>query len=551
MKISAVNNNIKIQSFKGATVNINAFSDTHGELILANNALEEMRSRKEDIFCKEGKGKTNVLAICGDWFMDGGKTGYTAEPNKPLAEFQLKVLNTFIKQINKLAPHSANLFLPGNHEFDGGVSLLAKILAKINADVIATNIDFKHSPEFNDIIQGNKLVKEKIITVDDDKDPDKTHKVMFLGVIPVNLVKYQKNTNGITPIDNIKKSQAEVERADYSKTIDYCKDKISQFKEENPDGIVVFMSHTGVEFADNLAKESTVDLIFDGHEHKDEIRVVNDTPIIPLSQNFKKIVNTKLKINDNGKLDNIQITDIKPAQNHKQGILSKLYLRLFKEDLKKLYSIQTEKPNIEALDIDGIREGNNYLANFITDSILEEAKKKDPTINFFALNASAMRHPLNVSEEPQISPLDIMNVLAGITEVDGSLMITEVTGKELSYMVADNYLFSKETPDKNPVIHYSGLITKREQIWEALENGVDPYELTEYIIDAETNMPIEPDKTYKIMNVEKYFNKSKNSVIKDLKAKSEFTGNKVQELFKNHFTKSNGKLTAKCDKRII
>ena len=27
-------------------LNINAFSDTHGELLCANNALEEMRSRK-------------------------------------------------------------------------------------------------------------------------------------------------------------------------------------------------------------------------------------------------------------------------------------------------------------------------------------------------------------------------------------------------------------------------------------------------------------------------------------------------------------------------
>ncbi|MCD7879689.1 MAG: hypothetical protein LUG16_07145 [Candidatus Gastranaerophilales bacterium] len=74
MKISSIENSYKPKSFKSATVCINAFSDTHGELELANNALESIRHRQQDLFCKDPKGSANILAICGDWFMDTGST---------------------------------------------------------------------------------------------------------------------------------------------------------------------------------------------------------------------------------------------------------------------------------------------------------------------------------------------------------------------------------------------------------------------------------------------------------------------------------------------
>ena len=58
MKISSDLNKV---SFKSAIVNINAVSDTHGELAMANNALETMRNLNKDIFVKEGKGKKNIF----------------------------------------------------------------------------------------------------------------------------------------------------------------------------------------------------------------------------------------------------------------------------------------------------------------------------------------------------------------------------------------------------------------------------------------------------------------------------------------------------------
>ena len=125
MKVSSLN--YINPSFKSAHVSINVVSDTHGELLLANSALEEMKKRNRDIFCRNEKGNANVFAVCGDWFMDGGKKGYVSNPQKPLAMFQLEILNEFFNQVKTIADNTTMLFTTGNHEFDGGVPLLDEI----------------------------------------------------------------------------------------------------------------------------------------------------------------------------------------------------------------------------------------------------------------------------------------------------------------------------------------------------------------------------------------------------------------------------------------
>ena len=137
MKINPVNYEINSkQSFKAATLSINAFSDTHGELLLANNALEEMRTRQQDIFSKETPSSKNILAVCGDWFMDGGKKGYVSDPEKETAKFQLAMFNEMISQIKNFAGSITTIFTLGNHEFDGGIQILDDVLKDIDADVL-------------------------------------------------------------------------------------------------------------------------------------------------------------------------------------------------------------------------------------------------------------------------------------------------------------------------------------------------------------------------------------------------------------------------------
>lgn len=549
MKISPTNFYFS-KTFKGATININAFSDTHGEILLANSALEEIRQRQTDIFVPQEKGYANITAVSGDWFMDGGKKGYKTDPNKEIGKFQLDIFNEFIKQLKKIAPNNKTLFTAGNHEFDGGVELLAQIFKDINAEVLMTNLDLQNSPAFETGISEGKIINQKIIEVEDDKNSDLMHKILFLGISPVNMVYYQKNLAGLEFTDNIKKSQHSVTKEDYEKTLSECKNRINEFKKDNPNGCVILLSHTGVEFADNLTKEAPIDLVFDGHEHKDDIRFVNRTPIVPLSLNFKKIVNAKIKFDDNGKIDNINLKSFSPLANKKRGAIFKLYKELFKEDLKPIYSIKTPNTQTKKLDITGIREGNNFLANFVTDSILEEAKKIDSSIDFFALNSSSIRNGLKVSDNPSISSFDVTNVLSGIKTEEGQILTTQVTGRELAYLVIDNFAFNKKAPSSNPLTQYSGLIVNKTELLKTWEQTASIEDCLQFIINSNTGKEIEADTTYKIANVEKYFNKTKNKQIAELKNNSTYLGVSVQELFKEHFVSSENNLVAKCDIRI-
>ncbi len=534
-------------SFKSAVININAVSDTHGELARADNALETMKELSQDIFVKEGKGKKNIFAICGDWFMSGAKKGFTQNPDKPLAFFQLDILNEFINQINSIQNNSV-LFVAGNHEFDGGVSLFDKIASRLNAEIIMTNLKKYKSPAL--IESADKILKQKIIEVDDDKNPDLKHKVLFLGISPVNMSAYKKDLRGIEFLNNSPSYQANITKNDYLKTLENCKRQIARFKRKNPNGIVVLLNHTGVGFADNLANESNVDLVLNGHEHKNNIRTVNDTLIVEMSQDFNKLINAKLKIDDRGKLSNIELKTYYPAEGKTNGPISELYNKLFGEDLKPKYGITTPNPQITQLDIKFIRNKNNYLSNFVTDSVLEEIKKIRPDVDFFALNSSSIRHPLKISKEPAISNFDIINVLSGINDDEGDIVISEVTGKQILEMVLDNILNNNIAPQKNSLIQYSGLKINKTKLLKAFVNRSPKEELINNIFNATTNEPLILNKKYKIANVIKYFNKTKNQRIKVMKDTSKSLNVTVQELFKKHFETSDGNLTANLDVRI-
>ncbi len=546
MKISNINNSK--YSFRAATVSINAISDTHGNLSDAGKALTELSKRQKDVFYPNKKGNCNVLTVCGDWFMDGAKKGYKSNPDKPLAGFQLDIFNAFVNEIKKIAANTVTLFTPGNHEFDGGVPLLDDVLTDINADVVMTNLDIQNSTAFNKSVSSGKLVNEKILEVDDDKNSNLKHKILFLGISPVNMLNYQRNLDGIVMNDIIDKPQYFITKEDYYKTLENCKSRIKKFKSENPNGIVILLSHTGVKFADNLIKEAPVDLVFDGHEHKEKDRKVNNTPVIPLSQNFKKIANAQIHINDDGSIENIVVSSFSPLENPLEGSMYNLFEKLFSKDLEEKYYIKTYGDEAENLNIENVRSGNNYLANFITDGVLSEIKKIAPEVNFFALNSSSIRHGLSSSNKGN-SYLDILNVLSGIREDESRIMLTKITGKMLTYMVLDNYIFNSKSPDQNTIIHYSGLITDRTKMLNSYKNGAKIEDLSKYIIDSSTGKPIDLDKEYVIANPEKYFDKNLNKQIKALKSKSKFLGKNVHDLFKQYIETSKN-LFAKCDERI-
>ena len=533
MKINSFQNNL---FFKGATININALSDVHGNLELADSGYQVLMQNEKDIFVKEEKGKKNFLIIGGDWFISGGKTGYLTNPNKPLMKFQGEMLNEFIGKIKEKYPMLKSIFIPGNHETDGGIEIFSQAMRNVDADVIITNLDFENSDLMQDAIHEGKVIKEEITTVADDKNAKKEYPVLNLGVMPVNLEYYLNNHRGLELIENCRLPQKNVSSNQTRKTRELIKQRIEQFRNENPNGIVVLTCHTGVNLADELAKETKIDLIFDAHEHKDETRYINGTPIVALSQNFQKIANAKIIISDDGKKE-IKIKELRPCDGmFQQGELGKFYNELFKKDVIPIYSIMSD--DISSLSTDGIRSKNNHLANFVTDAIRDEIKEYDPAVDVFALNASAIRGGFEISKnKPKTSPIEIANCLVGINHKVANVVVNDVSGRELAYIVLDNFLFNRVDTEKNPLVHYSGLKIDKTGFLAAYDKGIIGDELCNFIFLSDTNEPVNPNKKYRIANVEKYFTKATSKRAEELYASSRPLNINIHDLFKDHFKK--------------
>lgn len=535
MKINSFDNFV---NFKGATININALSDTHGRLERVDAGYQALM--KNDAFIKEGYGRENFLITGGDWFISGGKKGFITDPDKPLMKFQAEMFNKFVGKIREKYPRLKSIFIPGNHDLDGGVDIFEKAIRDIDADVIATNLDFRKSYKLKAAIKEGKIIDSKITFVTDDKNENQFHPVLNLGIMPVNLSYYQSDLEGMELIDNVFTAQKFVKPEQYRKTMQLTRDEIDRFKKTYPEGKVILTCHTGVGFAENCAEQGGVDLIFDGHEHKDNIRFVNGCPIVALSQNFQKIVNAKITLDDNGRTKSIELKDIHPLNEKPQGDgeISAFYRELFKEDTKKVYTIKSTDKSLNKLSVENIRNRNNQLANFVCDAILDSIKQKDPTVQIFALNASAIRAGFKIGEKPTVSPFEISNCLDGINSTQADVYITDVTGRELAFMVEDNFLFNKTDTEKNPIIHYSGLKIDKTGFMNAHSKGKRGADLCSYITLQETGEGIDPDKTYRIANPEKYFIKTGNEKIKKMMNKSYPLYENVHDLFKSYFERN-------------
>ncbi len=534
-------------NFKGATININALSDTHGHLESVDSAYQTMT--KNDTFIKENKGCKNYLIIGGDWFISGGKKGYRTNPDKPLAKFQTEMFNKFINQIKKNFPDLTTLFVPGNHEFDGGAKIFKDAVDELDADVLISNLDFNNKGILKKEIQEGKVIDSKIDSIKDDKDPNLRHYVLNLGVSPVNLEYYNETDGEINLVENSKVCQKDFDPKNYQKTKEVILNKVKDFKQKYPDGTVILECHTGLGFADDCAKEGVFDLIFDGHEHKDEIRTVNDTPIVALSKDFKKIVNAKIIKDDSGKTKSLQIKSYNPLkEDFKTGEIGKFYQKLFQKDFKNIYTIKSNS-GLKELNTDSVRHKNSGLANFITDAVLSEIKKRDDTIQIFALNASSIRGGFKISNKPSISPFDVSKSLDGIVPEVADLYVTDVSGEELSYMVLDNFLFNSKDIERNPLIQYSGLIIDKTSMMRDYQNGNSLKDLCKYITLKETGKPVTPDETYRIANPEKYFIKAHNDELKNMINKSKPLGLNVHDLLKEYF-ENNKEIEFEPDTRL-
>lgn len=519
MKIQPIKN---AQEFRAGIVNINAFSDSHGQLDQGGAMYYDMQTNSNSVFLKEGAGKKNVLAISGDWFMAGNTKGYKTNPEYNNQKYQTIFLNKFIQNLRKFSPNMSVILSLGNHEFDAGEKDLVKSMQQVRGNVILTNANFENSSPLRKLAHQEKLTKSKVVEVQDDKDPKLKHKVLFVGVAPGNMCYYNKKIKNIEFSDNVKKPQSEILPQDVKNTIKAVEDEILGFKKENPNGAVVLMDHFAGTFFDEIAKKDLpIDVILGAHEHKDESFVLNNgTKVVKLSQNFQKYENIKIKFGDDGKIEDIKMKDYYPKDTDGTTALDKFYRKLFKKDLRTQYTIPAQEGLCE-LSLKGVRNSNSHLANYICDVIFHQIKKDYPQTDFFALNASAIRGPLKVGEKP-INNTHLITILNGIKEEEATIVITKASGDEVLDIICENLAQNLVQPQKNPLYQFSGLKINKTAILEGMDRCASKKDLIYFITLADTNEPLELDKTYNFANVEKFFIKGKTDIIKKL-ASEEFT----------------------------
>lgn len=544
-------------SFKGALININALSDTHGRVEGAAAAFQTFKDNKADMFVHEERGKKNFLMVSGDWYMAGDTTGYLSNPKATSTFYQLQFFNEFVKKLKRYSKNMQTFFTIGNHDLDAGTRTLNNYLIKMNAQTVSTNLDFKNSPALTESIRKGKLVKSKIIDIEDDKVKGKTHKMLILGLSPVNMPYYNKIKSEISFLDESKKSQSAVTKKEFQNSLLELDKTINDFKEEYPKGVVVLMSHCGCGVAESLMlRNPGLNLVLDGHEHEDsEFSLSPSSKFLKLSKDFKKIENVKIVIDDNGDISEIKRRKYKPdldKEHHNE--MSTYYRKKFAKDLAQKFIIRTKCDNLAELSTDKIRNGNNYLANFVTDVILNEVQQIDPNIEIFGINSSAIRKGLSTSQSKAVNNLDLMLVLNGIKTEVSDIFINRITGEELIKIIHANLSFNKKDPEKNTLMQYSGLIIdKRLSNFNIINTPME--ELRRFVVAEKTGEPIELKKKYKVANVEKWLTKSEYSEISRLKHEAvRLPGANAKELFMKYFSDlSSGKTEVFAQKqdRII
>lgn len=533
-------------SFKGAQMSITAFSDTHGQLEDIGSFWEEIEKNKDDIFLKEGKGKKDVVAVAGDWFMAGNVKGYKSNPDYNSQKYQLLFFNKLMKMFSRMSKSITSIFTIGNHELDAGFEEFSKCARKLNSQIVSTNVDLESS----DVLKHHAL-RSKTIEIQDDKDPSLVHKVLFLGVSPGNMSYYNKKLKGIKFLDDVYKPQSKITPDEVKNSINAVKKEIEEFKKENPKGAIVLLDHFGGTFQDELLRQKLpVNVILSAHEHLDYDELKGSALIVKLFQNFKKFENVKINFDDNGDLSGIKTRAYYPKGLSGTNEMQDFYERVFKKDIEQSYSIPA-RDGICDLELKGVRYKNSYLANYITDVILNRIQKRIPETDFFALNASAIRGPLKTKEGGEVNNINILLTLNGIRNEDANIMLSRVTGREILYMIVENVMSNAQSREKNPLNHYSGLSYNKTMLIKGIQMGLDEKNLISFIRDK-NGEPLDLDREYLLANVEKFFLKSKNPFIKEL-----YTSNRTamtllnaKEEFKKHFEENLNEVSASKEIRV-
>ena len=517
-------NLVKNISFCSSQLNILSMADNHGNFLGVPQVMETIKQNSDDIFEKGTEKSTkNILAIAGDYFMNPNQKGLLTEPNKTSGDIQYMFLLKFLLNAKKAAGGAGNfdaLYCIGNHCFGGGDQWLYSKLKKTpGLTTVITNIDLENSPYVQSLADTtNKFVTSKVYQIPDDKNPKKKNHALFLSVtIPSTY--YNIDTLKYTHfMDETGKNDAAIKEKDLEKTFDYVNNLVKGFKEKNPNGAVILMSHMGNNISRMFAEKTPdIDIILNGHDHKDYIINVGKTMILSHGQNNKFIRATNIKFDDDGKISSIKEQKFETLQYDQMARVDReiepFVQKALKEDLIPLVKYTPESGRTEEMLYDNnIRYKNSVLANYLTSGIKEAVKDIYPEIDCVGIPSTIIRNGLKSHDRrTTFNNIDLLDMFKGADQSVSGLRIGTMTGDELVKFVVENVKNNLKSKTRNALIQWSDIQVDRSLIAN-MEQGVvkkDYFEAIKFR-NQETGEfeHIDPLGRYRILMSDKYLGKS-------------------------------------------
>ena len=549
MKIQSYqNNNI---AFKSSQVNIVSMADNHGDLLSMPQMMKTIQVNKKDLFEKASdKSTANVLAIAGDFFMNPSKKGFFTNPEFCNGDVQYNFLNKMIytaKMAVGLKNNFEAVYTPGNHCFDGGDEWLFEKLQRAPMTTILTNVDRTHSPLADRLIRDEEnFCTYKVLSVPDSKHPEKVNKVMILGVTIPTMNYYNPGLLEKTKFyDNSNKNDANLEEKNLRKTIRVIRYNVAKFKKKNPDGAVVVMAHTGNKISALMAEKiPEINLILNGHDHKEFEVLKGQTMILSHGQSSKFLRSVQLKFDDNGKLSEIKSRRVDTERYEKMArrdAKMQDFLKVnIQQDLVPLVHFKDDSGKVEELVLDdSIRYSNNVLANYVTSAIKRAVRKEYPDIDVVGIPSTIFRNGLKSNEKRStFNNLDLMKMFDGVSENLSLVRIGKVKGEYLHELVLENTLNNLKSKTRNAMIQWSDIQVNRTLIRKIHEGKSDAdYTDAIKIRNSKTKEfeKIDFNKDYTVLMSDKYLVKDTSNIKVPAKIRDNFV--KIPESYDTLFRK--------------
>ena len=505
--------------FQAAQVNVVATSDNHGNLLTYPMLAQTIKNNKKDIFIKADEPSTlNILAVAGDWFINPSKKGFITDPKNNNGLLQWRFLNQFRAFVQQQAGKGANfdtVFTMGNHDLDAGDKFMYRVMNVNKMKSLVTNVDVENSPDMQRLMaQNENVVKSYVYSIPDDKNPDLEHKVLFMGVTIPSMKFYNPGLlQDLKFFDDCNKKDANLTEADLQGTFESVREEVEKFKKENPKGAVILLSHTGNPISKMILKNvPDIDVILNGHDHKNLISMINATNIDSLGKDNEIVKALNLRFDDDGNLEkdvNTYFTKTTSTVDMDKNPLQIYANKVLADDLAPLVSLTDIMGNKAELPYsEEIRYKNSYLANWLTSAVKRPVRELCHDRNVIVgIQSSIIRGGLKDGS----NNLQIMKIFDGVSEDLSNVKVGSLSGEELTGLIVENIQGNLKAPKRNTIIQWSDIQINRTLIGNILE-GKSRKTLDEAIKvrDEHSNefVPINFDKQYTIAIGEKFLVKN-------------------------------------------